>query len=724
MKNKKILLALVLIFTLLATQASSAQVASPKIADEDIPDAIETIQLINEFRAGKGLYPLTFNPNLANSAQYFAEYMAANNILFIDHKGPTEETEKSRDRAKLYGYVDDYPAGFENYQTSEIAYLGTRASPEASMNFWENSVPHYNVMVSTRYHEIGAGIAHSSEGRHYFVVNVGSISGATSPGATGYPGPSVDEYKSAFQEISTEESIPVITATEGPEGDIYHEYSSGETLPAIAVAYGIPLERLLKYNALSLDDKPQDGDLLLIKLPVATPTPTFTSTPRPTATRVPTNTPEPEETTIVTGEIVPTSTSVIIEDSSGGNDLGWLWILLAVVLIAAAAAGIYWYLPTLRKSITEDGFDLEAWLNEGLTDEDGPVDEDVLEQISSTAEFDLLPRQHQVTLLKDVALRALKAYPLEVTEIELLRYILNAEFLVHARPDSNPETVKKYVLRVNAPNFNARAEINSEMEWLDAIVNDTKLIVPIPVKTSSGNWVQTVDHPALGIFRHCVLFEYLPAAAVEDTITPQRMEFLGAMIGLIHRHGARFNPPPGFIRKHWDLEGMRGEMLDVPITQALAALSDEEREVLKLAEKIVAEAMLKLGTSPKVYGLIHGDLHLKSLLFSTTGKPVVIDFDTCGYGYYAYDLAVAIWNIFDRDDFADMRAALMRGYRKVRALSDLEESLITNFVAGRLMIQILTWAPRRLISTLNETADKAIDRQIAQLKALIKLFNK
>jgi Ser/Thr protein kinase RdoA (MazF antagonist) len=327
-------------------------------------------------------------------------------------------------------------------------------------------------------------------------------------------------------------------------------------------------------------------------------------------------------------------------------------------------------------------------------------------------------------LLKDVAERALKAYPLEVERIELLRYILNIEFLVHARPASQPDTVKKYVLRINAPNFNARAEIASELEWLNAIVRDTKLTVPVPVRTVSGSWVETVDHPALGIFRHCVLFEYLPAVAVGDTITPNKMEFLGAMIGLIHKHGTIFQLPHGFIRKHWDLEGLRGEMLDVPITQSLAALSAEERDVLNKAEKIVAEAMAELGTSPQVYGLIHGDLHLKSLLFSPDGRPVVIDFDTCGYGYYIYDLAVAIWNLFNRADYTSLRDALLTGYRKVRFLSEKEESYITHFVAGRLMIQILIWAPRRRFSTLNETADKAIARQIAQLNALLKIFEK
>jgi Ser/Thr protein kinase RdoA (MazF antagonist) len=165
-------------------------------------------------------------------------------------------------------------------------------------------------------------------------------------------------------------------------------------------------------------------------------------------------------------------------------------------------------------------------------------------------------------------------------------------------------------------------------------------------------------------------------------------------------------------------------MLDVPITQALAALTKEEREVLQKAERIVADAMDQLGTSPQVYGLIHGDLHLKSLLFSPDGRPVVIDFDTCGYGYYIYDLAVAIWNLFNREDYTDLRNALLTGYRKVRPISEKEETFIIHFVAGRLMIQILIWAPRRLVSTLNETADKAIERQIAQLKALLKVFER
>ncbi|MBN2045519.1 MAG: phosphotransferase [Anaerolineales bacterium] len=710
-KTKKTLLILLLIFTLLAAQTASAE-----LADEDVPDAIEIIRLINEYRASLGLNPYTFDQKLALAAQGHAEYQAS--ILSEGtHVGGTDETRTSTDRARLQGYNGD----ISYFRTDEMIYNGGFATPQRAFDWWKQSPIHNGIMISEIYHEIGVGITLSSEGRIYYVVNVGMIPNVTTPGDASYRAPSVDEYKPAA-------SIEIVTASPGADGSVFHRYKQGETLPAIAVAYGIPLEELRTLNDLSLTGIPMEGQLLVIKLPSATPTPTITPTPVSTETPAPTEPPvigagngdttaDGGGTGDTTGDTPSTTTP------AGERNLGWLWVLLAVALVGAAGA-LYWYWPRLRKTAEKEGIDLERWLRDDLEEEEGPVDNETLELLSTTAEFDLLPRQQQVTLLKEVARQALQAYPLEVVEIELLRYILNAEFLVHARLESNPGNVQKYVLRVNAPNFNARAEIHSEMEWLNAIVRDTKLMVPVPVKTREGSWVQTVDHPALGIFRHCVVFEYLPARAMEETITPTKMEFLGAMIGLIHKHGANFNPPRGFIRKHWDLEGLRGEMLDVPITQALAALTEEERAVLKKAEKIVAEAMHQLGTGPKVYGLIHGDLHLKSLLFSPDGRPVVIDFDTCGYGYYVYDLAVAIWNIFNRGDYAALCDALLSGYRKVRPLSEKEESLITSFVAGRLMIQILIWAPRRMLSTLNETADKAIDRQIAQLQVLLKYFVK
>ena len=78
--------------------------------------------------------------------------------------------------------------------------------------------------------------------------------------------------------------------------------------------------------------------------------------------------------------------------------------------------------------------------------------------------------------------------------------------------------------------------------------------------------------------------------------------------------------------------------------------------------------------------------------------------------------------MFSREDFANLRTALLNGYRKVRRLSEQEESLLTHFIAGRLMSQALVWAPRRFDPQLREVADKSIKKVIGQLQSLINLI--
>lgn len=714
---KKWIVSFLLIIILTVLPASPA---SAEIDDADVPEAIEIIRLINEFRVTLGLNPYTFSFDLARAAQDHSEYQARTGISSHVGEGGSHE----RDRAKVYGYDQ----GVATFNVDEMIYNGITATPEVAVQWWIDSPIHYPLVTSDVYQEVGVGIAYSEEGRKYYTVNIGVVPGYTSPGPMSYRAPSVEEYKGA-------PPTPVEVSEPEFDGSIYHNYVQGQTLEAIAEAYEIPLNTLLTLNGLTASSKPVDGQLLLIQPPTVAPptsTPVPTDAPEPTDTREPTPTEEaPRETQTPTqtgsGNGGQTGTSPGAGFPSGDNNL--LWWLLGGLAVVLGAVVWFWYLPTLRKTAQEEGVDLDDWLSDSDERDRDKAEEDHLHAIdvtshgTTTAAFDHLPRKSQTVLLQDVAEQALEAYPLKVVSVNLLRYVLNAEFLVDAHPLDDPDAVKKYVLRVSAPGFHSRAEIASELDWLAAINRDTKLSVPVPVRTKDGRWVETVDHPELGTWRYCAVFEYLPAKSIKDQITPKQMEFLGALIALLHNHGEKFNPPKGFVRKHWDLEGLKGEMLDVPPYQAFAALTEEERQVVFDAEEIVGEGMAALGTGPDVYGLIHGDLHLKSLLFYQ-GRPVVIDFDTCGYGYYIYDLAVAIWDIFDREDFSELRSSLMNGYRKVRQISAKEESLLLNFVAGRLMAQIITWAPRREHSPLTQVADKAIEKQVQQLKLLIQHINR
>ncbi|HSG24695.1 MAG TPA: phosphotransferase [Anaerolineales bacterium] len=679
MKKRLLFVMLFIVVSMLLALPASAVQTSPYQQE-----ALQIAALINEYRAELNLYPFVYNTTLESVAQKHTAYQVS--IEESTHYGPNRSTSKDRVEASGYG-GDDF------IFVSEIIYHGQFATPKAALEWWKNSPIHNEQMSSTRYHEFGVAVDRS-ETYIYYTVNFAAIQYVTSPGvgsAPIVPTPRV--------------SVPVETVTEGPNGEIVHTAVEGQTLQTVADAYQVSLETLKLFNGLTGDVVLSDGQIILVKLPVVQPTTVIVeeeqSEPEPT--------PLPEATEFAAAtaaQAAQTTEDTVATDTAGepadqgGNALGIVLGVAGVVVVGAVIV-----LMMMRSSKGKE-----------------QGDRDQARRSRDPDAFENRSRAEQFELLREVAEMALDAYPLELISIEPLRYALNAEFSVKAYLQGKQDQVHQFLLRVNAPGFHSKAEIGSEMEWLASLQRETDLKVPYPLRTTGGKWVSTISLAPVGEPRQCVLFRTLPGETAEMDAAPDHLLFIGAIIAKLHKHSASFDPPSGFTRKHWDLEGLKGGMLDVSAEEAYAALRSHEREVVDAAEKVVADAMAQLGVNDQVYSLIHGDLHLGSFQY-LNGQPQILDFDTCGYGYYIYDLSVAVWDLFDREDFASLKTALLQGYRTERQLSEEEEHLLMRFVAGRLMTQTLAWAARRHDPQLEEAAEASIAKQIKQLEMLLRMLS-
>jgi len=215
-----------------------------------------------------------------------------------------------------------------------------------------------------------------------------------------------------------------------------------------------------------------------------------------------------------------------------------------------------------------------------------------------------------------------------------------------------------------------------------------------------------------------VLFDFIPGKTTEGTITPKQFEKVGSSIAALHQHGGRFKPSPDFTRKHWDFAGLTGKLLDIPIERVHATFNENEMAVITRAEKLIEEATDQLGKGDEVYGLIHADLHEKSFHFQE-GRVYIQDFDTCGYGYYIYDLAVPLRNFIHHDEYMTFKKALFRGYRRMRPLSVTEERLVKHFIVGRLLIYTLMLAANRDHPAFRDKVDEVIALQLRTLKSVV-----
>jgi Ser/Thr protein kinase RdoA (MazF antagonist) len=78
--------------------------------------------------------------------------------------------------------------------------------------------------------------------------------------------------------------------------------------------------------------------------------------------------------------------------------------------------------------------------------------------------------------------------------------------------------------------------------------------------------------------------------------------------------------------------------------------------------------MLRAGSSPEHFGLIHADLEPPNWLFHR-GEARPIDFDEFGLGFFAFDLMQIIWTHALWPDYATFRQTLLEGYESIRPIS-------------------------------------------------------
>jgi Ser/Thr protein kinase RdoA (MazF antagonist) len=106
----------------------------------------------------------------------------------------------------------------------------------------------------------------------------------------------------------------------------------------------------------------------------------------------------------------------------------------------------------------------------------------------------MLSHRQQVARMRQLAVRALGAYPLADPELRFIAHGENATFRVDATASGGRA---RFLLRVHRPARHGRhvdpaAAIRSELDWLTALRAGTCLSVPEPVRAIDGKLTTTV----------------------------------------------------------------------------------------------------------------------------------------------------------------------------------------------------------------------------------------
>ncbi len=231
----------------------------------------DLIAMMNALRVGNGLAALIEDPIINAVAQATAQIMADTNATWHIGDAP------GRIQAAGYG------GGGKVYATENFA-MGGNQTIDNIMVIWSDD-DHMRPATGP-YCNVGAGVATSSSGNTYYVLQAAYVSGKscgsyTSSGTTNPVSGSTVDNNTGISLI-----VPVKVAEPDADGNLIHKVQYGQSLWLIAVAYKTTVQELRIWNNLPESYQLQVGDELVIPWEGAkgyqTPTPVgmiITSTP-------------------------------------------------------------------------------------------------------------------------------------------------------------------------------------------------------------------------------------------------------------------------------------------------------------------------------------------------------------------------------------------------------------------------------------------------------------
>lgn len=237
-----------------------------------------------------------------------------------------------------------------------------------------------------------------------------------------------------------------------------------------------------------------------------------------------------------------------------------------------------------------------------------------------------------------VATEALLSYDFENAQITRLGGASNINFKV----DVND---KSYVLRLHTSTArHNRDAILSELAWLNSL-QDTSLILPEPI-------VNLKQELVTGVYADseketlCTLMSWVEGKIppTVDAMTGDELARAGSIMAQLHAHSQQFKVPTSFKRHTFDKVHFSSRLEALYAALSNTELDRNELSNFKSNADYIINYFAQLERKQDSFGIIHADFHSGNYLLDN-GKVHIIDFDRCGFGFYLYDLALALMEL-------------------------------------------------------------------------------
>ncbi len=219
-----------------------------------------------------------------------------------------------------------------------------------------------------------------------------------------------------------------------------------------------------------------------------------------------------------------------------------------------------------------------------------------------------------------------------------------------------------------------------ELDWL-SFLRENELPVSYPISRNNGSYLGRLKAPEGKRYYTLISFAEGQTTSEENE---EQLYILGREMARIHLVSNDYDGK--FERQPMDLD----YLVDKPVErlkQLWKENRDDRLEILMISAEEAREAILDLlgneEDSEDSWGPIGGDFHPSNTRFDEANDPTFFNFDLCGYGWRAFDIASFLLNANLMLKSSELSEAFFAGYYSVRPLSRNEHASIAHFLTLR-----------------------------------------
>ncbi len=265
---------------------------------------------------------------------------------------------------------------------------------------------------------------------------------------------------------------------------------------------------------------------------------------------------------------------------------------------------------------------------------------------------------------------------------ELIQRHLDATYLVSGKRE-------RFIARLYNARWWCREEVEGEVAVLRHLAA-RRVRVAAPVQRTDGDWVTAVQAPEGE--RQLLVYEYLDG---EGLLPSRDAGRFGELVGQMHRELADCV----LVQRRRELTFRHlTEGTFQTITSQLEH-NEQSRYLEDLRARVLTRAH-DLGLNAFREGLCHGDLNFSNAVRQSDGQIGLYDFESCGKGILAYDLAVFRWAQQLVGAPEQSWQDFLNGYRKCNELPEHELAGINILVLLRQLYMLEHDAQRTRLESL------------------------